>query len=537
MRLIASHQISGLTGRPAGLTGRPAGLTGRPRPMWGVWMSYAVAFAYPFIPGYHHMPATVVCALAVATTQWFLPACRPLRTTPLCPHNLALVLFSMQLLIIPMLVALFGASQNTLPHLPSDFAMSSALLVSTVAYLAYCGSVHYYSTPSHRASETGQTTIQTRRRLRVPVILMAAIYSLIGALGFVLFFGNVESYVTYVSVPALRLSHNALMGGTLGGAASTFLRPFLAYAIIMVWSRWVDRRSTARSRPVTIAVTVLALALTIPPNLSFSLNRGQIVAPLIAMLGVYSARVSRIQIKTALAGGVLLLLTVFAFGAYRQSTLTLQGVISDPASILPVIQRSNLINQIQVYGQGPQFLGYMLEQTDYGNHLYWGATLASSLVNPVPVLGKPFRHLSAEYIYNGLIYGEDSGILDQVDSFQWELFMNFHVAGLVGGFWLLGFVICSFQRRFLTASSALDAYNWLLMSMWTLFLVFGSLSVVSQIYVYFFWPIYGYLAFKRALPICLALHKSYFGTVTQSRQLRRLDSADEIEDLHRRWDI
>jgi hypothetical protein len=59
---------------------------------------------------------------------------------------------------------------------------------------------------------------------------------------------------------------------------------------------------------------------------------------------------------------------------------------------------------------------------------------------------------------------------------------------------LLGLLLAFFQTRFMQTEHAVESYLWFLLALWTVFP--GSLPVLSQIAVYFFWPIYIYLSVK-----------------------------------------
>ena len=150
---------------------------------------------------------------------------------------------------------------------------------------------------------------------------------------------------------------------------------------------------------------------------------------------------------------------------------------------------SELSTQIQVYAAGPQFLGFFLDAMGWGRSLSYGSTLLSSALSPVPYIGKGFRDSNGIVLYNRVIYGQE-GIDDQIIPFQGELFINFHIAGVAGGFLLLGLFLGYAQRWFEQAGSAFAAYSIQYMSLWATMLILWSLAVFSQIMVYFCWPIY-----------------------------------------------
>jgi hypothetical protein len=74
--------------------------------------------------------------------------------------------------------------------------------------------------------------------------------------------------------------------------------------------------------------------------------------------------------------------------------------------------------------------------------------------------------------------------------------MDLRLPGVVIGFFLLGALTARLQHRFELGTTALELYVVQFASMWISFLIIGSLEVVSQIFVYFFWPIYFLLAFE-----------------------------------------
>jgi hypothetical protein len=135
---------------------------------------------------------------------------------------------------------------------------------------------------------------------------------------------------------------------------------------------------------------------------------------------------------------------------------------------------------------------YLIESLE--DKFYYGKTLLPSLVYPIPVLGKPYRDISGPVIFNHLIYG-DTDSIDQIIPLAGELYINFHLAGVVLGGMLLGSLLAWLHGKFLAAPSPVESYAWLMMALWTVFP--GSLSVTSQIYVYSFWPIYVYFAARR----------------------------------------
>jgi hypothetical protein len=188
---------------------------------------------------------------------------------------------------------------------------------------------------------------------------------------------------------------------------------------------------------------------------------------------------------------VPVLLAALAFGWYRSTDLEVTDLLAKETQVPS--KETDLEGFFQVYGPGPQFSAFLIEQLGPGPRLYYGQTLVSSLLYPVPSLGRPFRETSGVVIYNQMFYGDPDN-LDQVIPYEAEFYMNFHIPGVIVGFALLGGLVSWFQGRFLRAGNPVETYCWFLLALWVVFP--GSLPVTSQIYVYFFWPIYGYFLLK-----------------------------------------
>jgi len=156
------------------------------------------------------------------------------------------------------------------------------------------------------------------------------------------------------------------------------------------------------------------------------------------------------------------------------------------------------MENIQVYGAGPQFLGYMIENIDFETELFFGKSILASILQPLPILGRPFRDISSVRIYNEMIYGSGVDIEDQIVPFQGELFMNFHLPGIIVGFFLLGIVLAFLNRKFLSSLTPAEGYAWFFVSLWILFLITGSSAVVSQMFIFTLWPAYAVFVVLRS---------------------------------------
>jgi hypothetical protein len=320
----------------------------------------------------------------------------------------------------------------------------------------------------------------------------------IGITGFFFAFGALSKVAEYFSDPSGYLSRLAGVSDKLGLAAGQFLRPFLGICVVMLWCCWLDRKRSHKTKHFSSMLTALAMLAVCFSNATFNYNRGSLVVPLVAMLAVILSGPARVPLRTAFSAGaivlVILLLLPF-YGAYRSSNFTGRELFNDPSVRDFLADKVELSEMFQVYGGAPQFLGFFLETGKWGAGPQWGKVLVSSALAPVPILGKSFRESSGTAIYNRLIYGTLEA-QDQIAPFQGEAFLDFHLAGVLVGFCFLGWIAFKLQSAFVKSESFFEIFIWQYFSVWTFFLIFGSLSVVSQIFIYFCWPLYLYFVYR-----------------------------------------
>jgi len=433
-----------------------------------VFVSGPVAEKYPLAVG---------GILAFMFVQAALPACRIRTTTPVCLANIAQSYYWIQLVLVTVLVGYYGFSQGSLPHLPSKSAINLAIVVHVVSYLSFCVAYQCVSRATVREGR-GRGSAPGTAYLIVP-------FAVVGMLGFLLAHGGVGGFVDYITSP-VESRLRAEEATTLAGAAGTFLKHFLGFAVVLAWSWWLGkaRRRKLSILAVTAAVTIALLVV------NFNYNRGTMLGPIIALAAAFSMHAWRIPFKGVVLAGVLALSLAFLFGWYRSTDLEITELSA--SALADTWNSDRVVEFVQVYASAPQMTAYLIESLE--GTFYYGKTLLPSLVYPIPVLGKPFREISGPGIFNGLIYG-DSDNVDQVIPLAGELYVNFHLAGVVLGSALLGWALAWMQGRFVAAPTAVESYAWLMMALWTVFP--GSLSVMSQIYLYSFWPIYVYFAARR----------------------------------------
>ena len=192
-------------------------------------------------------------------------------------------------------------------------------------------------------------------------------------------------------------------------------------------------------------------------------------------------------VHTAMAVLSLALLT--GFRAYRNSSYSLGEILTSSKARSSLVAHVNLSKEVQIYTNAPQYLAYLLDRTGFGADPRYGRTVVASVMYPVPKLGSPFRSDSGVAIFNHLIYGPASTDVDQVIPFQGELFLDFSYVGVLLGFLVFGMIVTRVQRAFERSRSSLEAFTWQYAGIWSGFLVVGSVAVVSQTALYFFWPV------------------------------------------------
>jgi hypothetical protein len=444
---------------------------------WMLAINALALIAFACAPMAQEYPLAAVGILAFMFVQAALPACRIRVTAPLCPANIAQGYYWIQLVFVPVLVGYFGFSQGVLPHLPSKWAIDLAIVVHVVSYLSFCVAYQAF----------GRATV---RRGRGPGPTPSAVYlivpfAVVGVAGFLLAHGGLGGFVDYVSSP-MESRLRAEEATTLQTAAGTFLKHFLGFAVVLAWSWWLGR--APRPKVAIIAATAAVVMILLVVN--FNYNRGTMLGPILALAAAFSVHVWRIPFKGVVLAGVLALSLAFVFGAYRATSLEITELSA--SAVADSWNAEGVVEFVQIYASAPQMSAYLIEALE--GRFYYGKTLLPSVVYPIPVLGKPFRDLSGPVIFNELIYG-DSDSVDQIIPLAGELYINFHLAGVVLGGVLLGCLLAWQQGRFVAAPTPVEGYAWLMMALWTVFP--GSLSVASQIYLYSFWPIYVYFAAAR----------------------------------------
>jgi hypothetical protein len=421
------------------------------------------------------------------------PACRPSPGRILTPWNWALLIFCLQLVLEPLSVALFGARVTVLPYAPSAESMNAALALYTIGFVS-CAVAYQlcYSRLSKRS-------ISVKPHHAGKSYLIWFLFVTTGLLGVYLLFDGFANYFGYLIHSSTSVAIRETSKGapaTLDKAAGTFLFPFLGFGLIgLLFTPKTDRRAPGIVKMLREVLLLVLVAVSYA--VSGNYNRGTFVVPLIAA--------GAVLIRFGGRGGVRYIIAVCLILATLISVATLYREANSSADSLGVDGSTfgrgyDMLDAFQVYGAAPQHLGLFLQETGGGKNLLYGATILPSILYTVPIIGIPLRPQSTVQMYWDIV-----GRNDQIVPFHGELFVNFHIPGIIIGLAMLGILIGYFQVKFEQSQIALDSFIWQYISMWTTFILIANLMIVSQIYIYQFWPIYVYWLVKYAKR-CLAHH-------------------------------
>jgi hypothetical protein len=434
-------------------------------------------------PGEGVLPAEIVSVTSYFLAQALLPRCRMTVTPLVTPLNWLQLAFFLQLVVMPVIVRTWGFAQKLfLPYPPTILADNLALLLVTLAYWSFCTAVHFRNVKPRAGRESSGAY---RWSLPTPLICT---YAVLGIIGLIAHYKTSATFIHALTDPASYMEdvdrHGA--SASLFDVMGDFLSSFLGTALVMVWCKRLDRGVSANKAskllgPVLLILTALAFAVT-------GYNRANIVFPLVALLAVVSIRTPRQALRNIVVVGSLIIVLVTTTVIYRFSSHP-EDIGTGPS--VDVLNRIDYMEFFQLYGQAPQYLAIVLQDSHYGLEPFFGRLSGASVLSQIPALGKTLRPINGRSYYATL-----TGHPDENPSFVGEVFLDFNVMGVIAAFWLVGYAIATLQQRVLHATQAFEVYVFQTIGIYLLASVLLSVDVLGQFYVFNMFPFYVYFALR-----------------------------------------
>jgi len=410
---------------------------------------------------------SVVVFFAATATRTSMEHFGPL----ISPQTIAVSVWGLLLVVFPIALNYFPAVLGQLPALPPDRTVNLAMLLNVVAFLSFMVGYHLrLARPSKPAPSDGAALANLN-----PLI---GSFAVAGVLGIVIRFGSVDAFTSYLQGTGLTYRFEQLAG--LRAVLATILPPFLSFSFVMMLQRWRLKKQ------LTVPRVIVAGAGVVAPLVLYSYNRAAVVIPLVGLVGVLGHLGGRRR-----TGMLAIFVVAMALGSYQagsirsQITATEGGRFSLAEVGIDPTNGPSWWETLSMYGQSPQLTAFAL--TVPLRQDFPGQPLISSLLSPVPGLGKHFRDSTGTAAYNLAIYGTPK-IVDQIMPLTAESWGSLGPLGTVSLFCAIGALVGHAHQRFLTRQSLIKSYICMVLGTWFSLASIVSLLVLAQIFVYFLWP-------------------------------------------------
>ncbi|WP_157468932.1 hypothetical protein [Deinococcus murrayi] len=412
---------------------------------------YLIQF-YVLDLGFNGAWVSASCALLAITI--FTRSLRPDFTQSLTAKNLALGVFALKLFVAPLSISVYGFKYATLFYIPSSLAVNNAYNLVVISFFSFAVGWALIYKDRNSNVQRQHSLEDVRTPMRFGILLLV-----IGLLGMVLRYQTLGDYLNSVYVRYEASSPSILQ--FLG----SLLKPLAVFGVAVIWENLIRRSKIDLYR---IAITLVACLIIVA--LSLSSNRATIVYPLIAFLAMVSVKYRPLSLAPLVGIFVVSLPIISAFGDFRVGGRTDGGSIESG------------IEQLQVYFGAPQFIAPMLE-TELGSE---SATVKSSLLESLPIVGESYRYTSGSYVYNQVIYRNLISIVrDQVYPVAAEIFINFGLLGMIMTHIFIGMVYCRLDAIYLSlANKGIVPMAFFLLILYFNASIILSISVLSQFFIY-----------------------------------------------------
>jgi hypothetical protein len=259
---------------------------------------------------------------------------------------------------------------------------------------------------------------------------------------------------------------------------------FSTFGFILLWCRqaYQQRRQDRILSRVIAPISLICVTLTAS---LYNYNKAAIVSPFIC--------VAAVMLKRGLSGKLLQVVGLATFAAallimiasYRLLVTPNGGIIAHEYDL------TDMMDYLQDYGTAPQYLGFLIQSTDYMVNPSLGKVCLSSALSPVPIIGKAFREQSGNVIYANYL-----GRTDQPLTSVGELLLDFSVLGVILGFLALGTCASKLQNRFEESREPFEIYVLQFTSICLSYFIVCGIEEVAQLVLVFLWPVYCFIAFR-----------------------------------------
>ena len=327
-------------------------------PTWLVVVSFTAFLAVLIIPNEFDYPAVLTGLFVFPAMQWACPECRVDLTRPIAPLNFALFLFFLQTVVLPLLVTFFGPAQGVLPYVPSVFSINASVLLINLSYIAFC--MGYQYSASRGGQERTEDTVTWVDPTKSVVYVLANF--VVGFAGLYCTFRSIGGLVRYFTEPDEYRLAAADMTITIVEAAGSFLKPFLGFSFIMLWCNWANRWGRVGSSARRLAITALMIVPAPPELRDVQLQPWFLRRP----AGEHHGGLPRSgPARLADRTRGLRLRRARLPHSHRplsRGRMGMNELAGNASARQALTQKLNLVEELQVYGQAPQFLAFILEQ-------------------------------------------------------------------------------------------------------------------------------------------------------------------------------
>jgi hypothetical protein len=407
------------------------------------------------------------------------------------PKNMALFLLFGALVISPISALYSGLIRGKLPVMPGPVELNIAVIIYNASYWALLGGFAIAERHAPRSWPAAPVICSEKRQ---KLLLLGA--CLCGFFGIYLRFGSIGGMLAFYSETSnLSTIHKDL---SLTQTVGQLLRPCAYFGMLALWANWVSLTGRERARVRTVVLSAIWLLAVIVANLSF--NRGSLVLAVFGMVAIYSAIVRHVRWWVLLAGGTVLWAALVILGEVRASQAAATEAYASISIKDELLIENKFVYQAQIYLSGPQFLGFVVREIGLTGPYRLGGTFVASLVAPIPFFGAPVREHTGMSIFNDLVYGRSSLVVDQIFPSQGEVLLNFGVFGILPFYFAIGVGVAFIHCRFVAAvrfRMGAVALAWLFIGYWFSMSVIGCVAVVSQFFIYNAPPLIAFLVINR----------------------------------------